>query len=35
MARIDKVRENYEEVTERLFSDKAAFAEYLKFAGKF
>ena len=35
MARIDSVLENYEKVTERLFSDKAAFAEYLKFAGKF
>lgn len=35
MARIDKVRESYENVTERLFSDKDAFAEYLKFAGKF
>lgn len=35
MARIDRVRENYENVTDRLFSDNAAFAEYLKFAGKF
>ncbi len=35
MSRIDKVRESYENVTERLFSDKDAFAEYLKFAGKF
>ena len=35
MARIDRVRENYEDVTERLFSDKAAFEDYLKFAGKF
>lgn len=35
MARIDRVRENYEDVTERLFSDKTAFEDYLKFAGKF
>ncbi len=35
MARIDKVRESYENITVRLFSDKDAFAEYLKFAGKF
>lgn len=35
MARIDRVRENYEDVTERLFSDKAAFEDYLKFAGRF
>ena len=35
MTRIDRVRENYENVTDRLFSDNAAFAEYLKFAGKF
>ena len=35
MARIDRVRENYENVTDRLFSDNDAFAEYLKFAGKF
>ena len=35
MARIDKVRESYEEVTNRLFADKEAFADYLKFAGKF
>ena len=35
MARIDKVRESYENVTNRLFADKEAFADYLKFAGKF
>lgn len=35
MARIDRVRESYEEITDRLFSDKTAFEEYLKFAGKF
>ncbi len=35
MARIDEVRQKYEEVTERLFSDKETFADYLKFAGKF
>ena len=35
MARIDRVRENYEDVTERLFNDKTAFEDYLKFAGKF
>ena len=35
MARIDEVRERYENVTERLFSDKKAFEEYIKFAGKF
>ena len=35
MARIDKVRESYEDVTNRLFADKEAFADYLKFAGKF
>ena len=35
MARIDKVREIYDDVTEKLFSDKAAFSNYLKFAGKF
>ena len=35
MARIDRVRENYEDVTERLFSDKTAFEDYLKFAGRF
>lgn len=35
MARIDEVRQNYEEVTKRLFSDKETFADYLKFAGKF
>ena len=35
MARIDEVRQKYDEVTERLFSDKETFADYLKFAGKF
>lgn len=35
MARIDRVRENYEQITEKLFSDKEMFADYLKFAGKF
>ena len=35
MARIDRVRESYEDLTERLFNDKTTFAEYLKFAGKF
>ncbi len=35
MTRYDRVRENYESVTERLFSDKTAFEDYLKFAGKF
>ena len=33
MARIDRVRESYEQTTERLFSDKTAFEQYLKFAG--
>ena len=35
MARIDRVRESYEAITEQLFSDKTAFVQYLKFAGKF
>ena len=35
MARIDRVRESYEQITERLFGDKTAFEQYLKFAGKF
>ena len=35
MARIDRVRESYEAITEQLFSDKTAFEQYLKFAGKF
>ena len=35
MARIDRVRESYEQTTERLFSDKTAFEQYLKFAGRF
>ena len=35
MARIDRVRESYEAVTEQLFGDKTAFEQYLKFAGKF
>ena len=35
MARIDEVRERYEAVTDRLFSDKEAFKEYLRYAGKF
>ena len=35
MARIDEVRERYEKITERLYTDRKAFAEYLKYAGKF
>lgn len=35
MARIDEVCERYEVVTNKLFSDKDAFTEYLRFAGKF
>lgn len=35
MARIDRVRESYEAITEQLFGDKTAFEQYLKFAGKF
>lgn len=35
MARIDRVRESYEQTTERLFSDKTSFEQYLKFAGRF
>lgn len=35
MARIDEVRQKYEDVTDRLFSDKKAFEDYLRFAGKF
>ena len=34
MARIDRVRESYEAITEQLFGDKTAFEHYLKFAGK-
>ena len=35
MARIDEVRERYESITEKLYTDKSAFADYLKYAGKF
>ena len=35
MARIDEVRDRYEKITERLYTDRKAFAEYLKYAGKF
>lgn len=35
MARKDEVRERYESITEKLYKDKAAFADYLKYAGKF
>lgn len=35
MSRYDIVCENYENVTDSLFGDKTAFADYLKFAGKF
>lgn len=35
MTRIDRVRESYEAITEKLFGDKTAFEQYLKFAGKF
>lgn len=35
MSRYDIVCENYENVTDSLFGDKAAFEDYLKFAGKF
>ena len=33
--RINEIREKYEAITERLYKDRNAFAEYLKFAGKF
>ena len=35
LARIDRVRDNYENITNALFSDNEKFSEYLKFAGKF
>ena len=35
MARIDEARERYESITEKLYTDKSAFADYLKYAGKF
>ena len=35
LARIDRVRDNYENITNTLFSDNEKFSEYLKFAGKF
>ena len=35
MSRYDIVCENYENVTDSLFGDKAAFEDYLKFAGRF
>ena len=35
MSRYDIVCENYENVTDSLFGDKAAFGDYLKFAGRF
>ena len=35
MARIDEARERYESITDKLYTDKSAFADYLKYAGKF
>ena len=35
MARIDKVQENYERITDKLFADTKMFTDYLKFSGKF
>ena len=35
MAKPDTIRESYERAVETLFSDREAFAEYLKFSGRF
>lgn len=35
MAKQDSIRESYDRAVQNLFSDRAAFAEYLKFSGRF
>ena len=35
MARVDDIRSGYEEMTDRLYNDRQAFAEFLEFSGRF